>query len=111
MYCVSKKIMGQTINLTPHAIKLNDGSEFKPTGQIARVTASFEEVGEGEYRQVFGDVQNLPASEEGVRYIVSGLVFAATDRKDVVAPATGHPDTIRNEKGHIMSVPGFVVNS
>lgn len=103
--------MSKTINLTPHAIILNDGREFKASGQIARVSASFEEVRGGEYRQVFGEIENLPAPKEGVRYIVSGLVFAATNRKDVVAPATGHPETRRNKQGHILSVPGFIVNS
>ena len=33
---------------------------------------------------------------------------SAAKRADVVSPATGHPDTVRNEKGHIVSVPGFV---
>jgi hypothetical protein len=36
------------------------------------------------------------------------MVLAASNRDDLVAPATGHPDTIRNEKGQIISVPGFV---
>jgi len=29
-------------------------------------------------------------------------------RNDLVAPATGHPEAIRNEQGQIVSVPGFV---
>jgi hypothetical protein len=36
------------------------------------------------------------------------VLSACDDRDDVVAPATGHPDTMRNDKGHIISVPGFV---
>lgn len=48
--------------------------------------------------------------EEGTIYIVSALVLAAAKEKgrtDVVAPATGHPDCVR-ENGFIVSVPGFV---
>ena len=33
---------------------------------------------------------------------------SASDRADLVAPATGHPDIIRCSKGQIVSVPGFV---
>ena len=40
--------------------------------------------------------------------IVSAMVLSASDRTDLVAPATGHPDTIRNDKGQIISVPGFI---
>ncbi len=59
--------------------------------------------------QSFGDIQGLPAPEAGVIYIVSAMVLsAAKDRTDLVAPATNHQDTVRNEKGHIVSVPGFV---
>ena len=39
----------------------------------------------------------------------SSLVLAANrTRTDLVAPATGRSETIRNDKGHIVSVPGFV---
>ena len=101
----------RSINLTPHAIKLNDGRVFDPSGTIARVTSSFTDFdANGVARQVFGDVQNLPAATDGTMYIVSALVLGALNgsRSDVVAPATGHTDTIRNDKGHIVSVPGFV---
>jgi hypothetical protein len=46
-----------------------------------------------------------------VLYIVSALVLTAAKaavRTDCVAPATGHPDCVRNDKGFIVSVPGFV---
>ena len=96
------------VNLTPHAIVLNDGRTFKPSGIIARVSASFTDL-EGDFcKQVFGEVEGLPGQKQGVFLIVSGLVFGATDRRDVVAPATGHTQTIRNGKGHIVSVPGFL---
>ena len=99
-------------NLTPHAIHLNSGEVFSASGRVARVEAGFEEVYGGVYPmfvQTFGEVQDLPAPEEGVTYIVSALVLSALagSRGDVVAPATGHKATVRNEKGHILSVPGF----
>jgi hypothetical protein len=98
------------INLTPHGIVLNDGRRFDPSGNIARVQATFTTIVDDVCVQQFGDVQNLPAaSQDGVCYIVSAMVLSAcAGRADVVAPATGHPDTVRNDKGHIVSVPGFV---
>ena len=63
-----------------------------------------------EYRQVLGEVEGLPEPQPGTLYIVSAMVLSALagSRPDVVAPATGHPECIRNDKGHILSVPGFV---
>lgn len=102
--------MTEYVNLTPHAIHLNDGRSFEPSGDIARVGSSFSDIVDDVCEQVFGEVENLPAPTPGTRYIVSGLVLAALQgkRDDVVAPATGHPQTQRNDKGHIVSVPGFV---
>jgi len=94
-------------NYTPHAIRLNDGREFKSLG-VARVEATFSDINNDVCRQVFGDVQGLPDAQEGVTLIVSGMVLSASSRADLVAPATGHPLTVRNDKGHIVSVPGFV---
>ena len=56
--------------------------------------------------RVTGD--NLPEPKEGVFYIVSAMVKALRpDRKDLLAPNTGAAK--RNEKGHIISVPGFIL--
>ena len=100
------------VNLTPHAIKLNDGTTFPPSGVVARVAADLQEVetvgGVQLYRQTFGDVEGLPEVIPGTIYIVSALVFSAVDRNDCVAPATSSKETIRNEAGQIVSVPGFV---
>lgn len=98
-------------NLTPHAIKLNDGREFASEG-LARVSATFSSFDEnGVCSQQFGDVMGLPEPTDGVLYIVSALVLIAVKlqgRTDCVAPATGHPECVRDEKGFIKSVPGFV---
>jgi hypothetical protein len=96
------------VNYTPHTIVLNDGREFKSLG-IARVEASFTDIEDDVCTQVLGAAQGLPDAEEGVRLIVSGMVLSASSRSDLVAPATGHPLTVRNDKGHIVSVPCFVM--
>lgn len=97
------------INLTPHPIVLNDGRVFNPSGDVARVSVSFAEPDGDVCEQVFGAMYYLPEPMPGLVYIVSALVLGALNgsRPDVVAPATGHPDTVRNEKGHIVSVPCF----
>lgn len=102
------------VNLTPHAIRLNDGRVFDPSGVVARVSASFSDFdNDGVAQQVFGDIQDIPAQQDGVFLIVSALVLSASkdkglNRSDLVAPATGHPAAVRNDKGQIASVPGFV---
>lgn len=98
------------VNLTPHQINLNNGRSFPASGQVARITVGFSEVKDDLCWQVFGAVDNLPAPQEGVRLIVSALVLTALrgSRSDVVAPATNHPECVRNEQGHIVSVPCFV---
>ena len=59
------------------------------------------------YRRIFDQVEGLPEPEKGTMYIVSGMVAAACrNREDVVAPATGHEETVRRD-GQVWSVPGF----
>jgi len=96
------------INLTPHTIVLNDGREFQPSGIIARVSVQFGPIVNDVSVQSYGNVVDLPEPKDDTCYIVSGIVLAACGgRVDVVAPATGHKDCVRNEKGHIVSVPCF----
>lgn len=97
----------KTINLTPHAITVGN-TTFPPSGTVARVQAGFSPIVNGVCHQTFGDITDLPEPQPDTRFIVSGLVFAATDRPDVFAPATGHPDVVRNESGHIVSVPALI---
>ena len=98
------------VNATQHAITMNDGRVFQPSGILPRVSQMISEFDEnGIATQSFGKVEGLPEAETGVVYIVSAMVLSACkDRTDLVAPATNHKDTKRNEKGHIISVPGFV---
>ena len=98
------------LNYTPHNICLNNGETFVSVG-VARVGNEFTDFDDDLVcKQTFGMVEGLPKEVEGTKLIVSGLVLSATLRKDLVAPATGHKDVIRNDKGHIVSVPGFVCN-
>ena len=101
--------MAHFVNLTPHAINLNDGSFFPPSGVVARVSSTHSEFdGDGVATLAFGDVVGLPDKQDGVLLITSALVAQAAKRHDVISPASGHPECVRNDKGHIMSVPGFV---
>jgi hypothetical protein len=96
------------VNLTPHAIVLNDGRLFPPSGEVARVSSSHSDFdADGIASVVFGEVSGLHDPLPDTFFIVSGLVAAAVKRPDVVSPASGHPDTVR-DKGQIVSVPGFI---
>jgi hypothetical protein len=99
-------------NLTQHDIVLNDGTVFPPYGIVAQVDETINEKEPDCNIRLFSSkkdcVENLPPELPDVRYIVSGPVFDATDRKDVIRPVTRHPEVIRSEKGFIKSVPGFI---
>ena len=98
------------INLTPHAIVLNNGISIPPSGEIARVSSSHSGFDmDGICTVQFGAVSGLPEAIADTYFIVSAIVAAAVPgRRDLVSPATGHPDCRRNDKGQIVSVPGFV---
>lgn len=102
----------QFVNCTPHAIKLNSGAVYEPSGNVARVAQSISEFDEnGIAVQSFGSVTGLPEPKENTIYIVSAMVLGraqAEGRTDVVAPATGHKDCVRDDAGRIVSVPGFL---
>jgi hypothetical protein len=57
--------------------------------------------------QTMGDVEGLPDPEEGTFLIVSQMVFAASDRADLVAPDTGKT-CIRDSQGRILAVTQFL---
>jgi len=101
------------INCTPHNINVVKGSEvitIEPSGIIPRVemetkTSSPIDGFEVETLETKG-VEGLPAPKEDTVYICSAMVAQAAKRGDVIAPNTNKAE--RNEKGHIISVPGFV---
>lgn len=101
------------INLTPHAINITDGPTFPPSGTVARVTTQQVDAGTiagiQVKKQTFGDIVDLPDPQPDTIFVVSAIVLAAAKaqgRIDVVAPDTAN--AVRNEDGHIVSVPGFV---
>lgn len=103
------------VNLTPHAISVVDldGNmvTIEASGSIARVSVEMTETAAvGGFRRrskSYGEVEGLPLPQDDVCYVVSGIVAERAGRSDVVAPDTG-VDAIRNEKGHIVAVRGFV---
>lgn len=100
------------INLTPHTINfVNAEGEplmaIEPSGQLARVTAHTITTGSVSVGDVtlqvtgttYGDVEGLPAPEEGTIYIVSSLVASRVpDRTDVFIPN----ESVRDDKGRIV---------
>jgi hypothetical protein len=117
------------VNLTPHTIvialtenrivikptapaervkveQITNRIVIKPTAPAARVKV--EQITAGEIdgvpvvRTVYGQIENLPAPEEGVIYITSALVAQVAQRPDVLSPDTG-PTAIR-ENGQIVAV-------
>lgn len=105
--------MTKIVNLTPHDIVITDGPTFEPSGTVARVSTDQKIVdtinGIDVSEQTFGDIEGLPSPSKDKVYIVSAVVLAAAKaegRTDCVAPNTAK--AVRNENGHIVSVPGFV---
>lgn len=101
------------INLTPHAITITDGTTFPPSGKVARVSVQQLDAGTIDgipvKTQTFGDIVDLPDPTDDTIYIVSAIVLSAAKaagRTDVIAPNTAQ--AVRDEKGNIVSVPGFV---
>ena len=96
------------INLTPHAINLLSTNNepittILPTSPPARVstTTTFSRMlGVARITQtVFGDVEALPAPQEGIIYIVSRIVRAACpNRNDLFYPN----ELVRDENRRII---------
>lgn len=112
VFFVARNIIKQFINLTPHTLSIikADGStiDIQPSGNIARVSSTSTIVatfkGINVSQQTFGDVINLPDSEEGIIYIVSRMVKdRVPDRADVLVP--GAP--VRDAEGKIIGANGL----
>jgi len=96
------------INLTPHAITFVNGEgvvirTIAPSGKLARV--SVRTVTDGYIggipvtRSAFGQVEGLPAPEDGTIYVVSSLVASRVpDRWDVFIPN----ESVRDDQGRIV---------
>ena len=102
------------VNLTPHSIKffqrnleehtMSEILTVQPSGQLARVASKTVVISEG-YDGIpvtatqYGEVEGLPAPEDGTIYIVSSMVAKlCRDRKDVFIPN----ESVRDENGRII---------
>ena len=103
-------------NLMPHplVIQRGDGTRetFEPVG-LARVgsTPGEIEVVEGvsfAAPTVYGEIEGLPAPQEGVIFVVSMLVASRAQRPDVVSPGTGPHDGCVREGGQVVAVTRLI---
>jgi hypothetical protein len=112
--------VNKIVNLTPHEINLHrDGgmvTTIEPSGTVARVEQVredttpllFGEVAIETTRSTFGEITGLPEPQDGVIYIVSGLVLARTNRADVFAPG----DAVRHiDSGRVIGCRGLSASS
>ena len=112
----------RVMNLTPHELTLvgENGKvlgRIAPTGQVARVNTQATKVEAVEINgnsipvvaTEFGEVIDLPESQDGTIYVVSILVVQAVRglRDDVVAPDTGPESVVRDAQGQIKGVRRF----
>jgi hypothetical protein len=103
------------VNLTPHTLNILNadgfgGIDVAPSGKVARVKVDRRMVGEVQeiplYETVFGEVFDLPEAEEGVLFVVSGLVAAhpsVRNREDVYSPG----ELVRDEAGKPIGCRGL----
>lgn len=101
------------INLTPHEITVvRDGvtRTLPASGHVARVTTTYRDLqrsvlGAPVKTTTHGAVEGLPDAQEGVTFVVSGLVRAAlTGRPDVVSPGA----LLRDEAGRVIGCAEFI---
>jgi hypothetical protein len=102
------------LNYTPHEIVVHTAETtftFPPSGKVARVSSTSKGAGSLAgipcFTTTFGEVEGLPAPEEGVAIIVSGMVMDACKGKrfDLVAPG----ELVRNAEGQPIGCKGFRV--
>jgi len=106
----------KVVNLTPHDVVVRlTGRDvvFPRSGQQARVAVTQTEVAVIDsipvVRNVYGEVQGLPAPERGTIYIVSAQVLErAGGRHDVFAPDTSPAGVVRDAEGRIIAVKRLV---
>ena len=97
--------MSKLINLTPHEVNLvqdETTTSYKSEG-VVRVETESKQVGSvngiGIFKTTFGAVEGLPAPQDEIFYIVSGLVLSACpERDDLLVPN----DLLRNDKGLVI---------
>jgi hypothetical protein len=107
-------------NLTPHAVTVA-GVTYPPSGIVARVATIHSPVVDGTTTVGYGPVEFFREGElitlsgyefDGTVNIVSSIVLDRVRHWKTgvwVAPATGHPDVVRDDRGQIVSVPAFIL--
>ena len=103
------------VNLTPHALTLKgvDGVlVVPPSGEVVRVSQTDTALGVVQVDGVelplvakqFGAVVGLPDAQDGVLFVVSGMVRSAlTGRDDVWAPGP----LLRDDAGNVVGANGL----
>jgi hypothetical protein len=104
--------MAKFLNLTPHHINMPDGTVLEPSGILARCEEVSTPVGSIDGNAIitrrYGQVENLPAPEGDVYFIVSHMTrVACPDRLDLLSPG----DLVRDEAGNIIGCRNLVINS
>lgn len=116
--------MQPIVNLTPHPITLyspNGMQEIPPSGQLARIRSSSQQVGEAGgvpiIRPVFDEISGLPDPAPETLYIVSSVVLTALrangiERDDLIAPGTSPNDSAVRDpsSGKVIGITRFVCN-
>ena len=110
---IQKILNGESlmVNCTPHPLTWVQGDNIitiAPSGINPRVNKIETDLGNGFVTIIDGEIEGLLEPQEGKIFIVSGMVFSATNRGDVIAPNTNR--AIRNENGQIIGVPGFIMH-
>lgn len=100
----------KVVNMTPHDIVFLNGDQqvvIKASGMLARVSTETVRTGEVSVNGMaipttetrFGEVEGLPAPEEGTIFIVSSLVAQrCRNRSDIFIPN----ESVRDDKGRII---------
>lgn len=116
-------------NFTPHEIVImgpveGTEGEYKPLLRIPpedhaplrvvfipkqRATVEVDGITIPIYQYTYSRVENLPPREDGVMYIVSGIMldYLPDDRDDFLAPDTDPDSAIRDQEGRIIGVKRF----
>ena len=97
------------VNLTPHTLNIHTdgGLRVLPSDGLARVASVNTDAVPIEdiptVRTTPGEVTGLPDQQEGVIYIVSGMVASASPRADVFSPG----DLVRDDSGRPIGCKGL----
>jgi hypothetical protein len=106
--------MAQTlVNCTPHALNVRkaDGSVvvIPPSGVVVRVATTTvlicEVNGVAVVGTEYGEIVGLPEEKPNVFLIVSGMVRAASNRRDLMSPGA----QTRDEKGVVTGCNGLTI--